>query len=94
MLPAAPCVIPFFTRRSLVAQAGGPGGGVAGAGLAVAGTVAVAVGVAVTVTVAVGAAAGPPLEPQAVTSAAMQASAAPAISRRAVVADDVIVASF
>jgi hypothetical protein len=96
MLPAVPCAIPFFTCRALVGQAAGP----AGAGdvpvLAVAGTVAgeVAAGALVTVTVAPGAPVVLPLVPQAVTIAATQASAAPAISRRAAGADDVIAVSF
>jgi hypothetical protein len=68
---------------------------VAVAGLVAAGTVAVEpAGALVVVTVTVGAAVPLPPEAQAVTRAVMQASAAPAISRRAAVAGEVIVVSF
>jgi len=64
--------------------------GLVAAGLLVA--VAPAAGAVVTVTVAAGAAV--PLPPQAVTRAVLLASAAPAISRRAEVAGEVIAVSF
>jgi hypothetical protein len=56
--------------------------------------VGVAAGVLETVTVLAGVGVLPPEPPQAVPSAAMRMRAAPAISRRAAVADEVIAVSF